>query len=81
LEPQGITHIVEPEGVADLGVEHRHHVAPGTEGAGLLNDRGLAGQLRDKVGWNEFDELPQDRSVPTARLLGFFVFHTLPNGR
>jgi hypothetical protein len=34
-QPQCVADIVEAERVTDLGVEHRHHVAPRLEGAGL----------------------------------------------
>jgi len=76
LESQGITHVVESKGVADLRIEHRHHVTPRAERAGLVRGAGLPGEFRDQVGWNQFDELPQHGSVPVARLLCFFFFFT-----
>ena len=47
LEPQGIAHVVEPERVADLRVEHRYHVTPGSERTGLLANSALTRKLRD----------------------------------
>ena len=75
LESQGITHVVESKGVADLRIEHRHHVTPRAERAGLVIDPGLPCEFRHQVGRNQFDELPQHGSVPTARLRWFFLFH------
>lgn len=81
LQTQRIAHVVEPESVTDLRVNHRHHMAPRAERAGLFGDAALLREFGDQVGRNEFDELPQDRSVAVARLLGFFFFSPLPSGR
>src|SRR5260221_12905570 len=40
-----------------------------------------AREFSHKIGWNQFDELPQHRSMATARLFRGFLFHTLPPGR
>ncbi len=75
LEAQRIAHVVEPEGMADLRVNHRDHVTPRREGPRLGIDPGLTRQFRREIGRNEFDDLPQDRKVGAARLFGFFLFH------
>ena len=80
-QPQGIADIVEAERMRQLGVEQRHDVAPRTEGARLPIHAVDTGQLWHQMRRNQFDQLPQHRSVPTARLFCVFVFHTLPSGR
>lgn len=73
-QPERVAHIVQPERVADLGEEHRHDVAPRREGAGLFVGTGLARELRHEISRNQFDELAQNRSLRTARLLWLFLF-------
>ena len=75
LEPQGIAHLVEAKGGADLRIEHRHHVTPRAERTGPVINPALAREFRDEIGRNQFDELTQNSRVPAPRLRWFFLFH------
>ena len=68
MEPQGVAPFVEPDGMADLRRDHRDHVAPRAEHAGLGRETSFAREFRDEVGRNQFDELAQYGGVPPARL-------------
>jgi len=59
VNPQGVAHIVESDGVGELGIEHGHNMAPGREAAAELVDTGLPGQLGDKALRNEIAKLAQ----------------------
>ena len=57
VEPEGVADIVEPDGVAELGIEHGDDMAPGREGAAEFIDAGVPGQLGDEVVGNEIAKL------------------------
>ncbi len=59
MQAQGIAHIVEPDAVGELRVDQRHHMTPGTEGAGPFFHSGLARQLGNQKLRNEVAYLPQ----------------------
>ena len=73
-QPQAVAHVVQTERVGQLRVEQRHHMAPRRERARLGVNAVLAGELRDEVGRNQFDELPQHRRLCPARLAEGFFF-------
>lgn len=71
VEAPGVADLVEPVRMADLRINHRGHVAPRAEGAGL----GVHGvevaracELRHEIGWNESDELTQHGRIASVRL-------------
>ena len=57
VEPEGVADIVEPDGVAELGIEHGDDMAPGREGAAEFIDAGVPGQLGNEVVGNEIAKL------------------------
>jgi hypothetical protein len=80
-QPQCVADIVEAERVTDLGVEHRHHVAPRLEGAGLPVGPGGPSQLGHQMWRDELAELPQHANVTAARASRFCFFHHPALGR
>ena len=72
MNAQGVANVVEPDGVGELREEQAHDMAPRREGARLLFDAMLAGELGHEVGRNEIAKLGEDGQ----RCLGWFVcFH------
>ncbi len=65
---QTVAHVVETDGVDQLGVEQRHHMAPVGKCAGQVTDASLASQWADEVGGNEIADLTQKRTI-SSRLV------------
>lgn len=81
MKLQGITHIVETNGVGQLGVEHCHDMTPSGKRPADLIHSGISRQRRHEVGWNEIAELAQNGEL-RRRWAGIFLFfHNLPHGR
>lgn len=79
---QGIAHVVEPDRVRQLRVEHRHDVAPGTESARFRVDAMLPGQFSDHVTGDKIAELGENRELASgwgcSSSVGFFHTRSLP---
>ena len=78
VQPQRIAHVVESQGVGQLGVEQADHMAPRPKRPGLGVYPGVPGQLRHEMSGNEIAELMQQRKI-AARWLE--VLHGRPCGR
>ena len=81
VQPQGVAHVIESQGVRQLCVEEADYVAPRTEGATLLLHCMLAGQLGYKVVGNKIAELTEERELSPRWLALSLIFHTPPCGR
>ena len=81
VQPQGVAHVIESQGVRQLRIEEADHVAPRTEGATLLLHRMLAGQLGYQVIGNKVAELAEKRELSSRWLALSLFFHALPCGR
>jgi len=79
MEPQRVTHVIETNGVCQLGVEHGNDMAPGRKCSAGLVHPSLSRQLRHEMRRNEIAELSQNAELG-CRWAGLF-FHTLPSGR
>ena len=71
-DAQGVADIVESEGVGELREEQAGHMAPRGEGAGLLINPVLAGELRDEMRGSELAELGEDGQLGMS---WFLIFH------
>ena len=67
---QVIAEVVETERVGQLRMDQSNHMAPGSERPTLLVHAVLARELRDLVGRDQFDNLPQDGHVTLGWLHG-----------
>jgi hypothetical protein len=74
VQPQGVTDIVEADGVGQLSKEHAHHVTPGTEGSRPRIHAGLARKFWDQMGWNQIAKLSQNREFGGG-WFGISFFH------
>src|SRR5689334_683012 len=74
VQPQGITDIVEADGVGQLRKEHADHVTPRTEGSRTGIHPGLARQFRHQMRGNEIAKLSQNRELRRG-WFGVSFFH------
>ena len=81
VQAQRITHVIETEGVSQLGVEQADDLAPGAESAGVIFDAGVAGQFGHQVWRNEIAKLTKNGEFADGWLVAGFLFHALPCGR
>src|SRR5438445_3496951 len=81
VQPQGIAHVVETQGVGELGVEQTHHMTPGAKGPRLDFHTGIARQLRHQMVGNQIAELVQEGEAAARWLVGCDFLHGLPCGR
>ena len=81
VQPQRIAHVVESQGVGQLGVEQADHMAPRPKRPGLGVYPGVPGQLRHEMSGNEIAELVQQRELAARWLVAGCFFHGLPCGR
>ena len=72
---------VQAQRVGELGVEQADDMTSRAEGAGLLFDTGLTGQLRHQVRRNEVAKLAQQRKLAGRWLVSSLIFHAPPCGR
>jgi hypothetical protein len=76
VQIQGITNVIEADGVSQLGEEQTNDVAPRKERAGLFVHPGFPRQSRNQMGGNPFAKLGENRDFRTAWLsFGFVFFH------
>jgi hypothetical protein len=71
MKPQRVTHIIQTNGVGQLCVEHRHHMAPSRKRSAGFVHPGLPRQPRHKMGRNELAELAQNAEL-RCRWAGLF---------
>jgi hypothetical protein len=81
VQAQRITHIVEPDGVSQLRVEHRHDMTPRRKCSASTGNAGLSRQIWHEMGRNEVAELAKNAEIGFRWAGMNFVFHTLPHGR
>ena len=81
VQAQRITHIVEPDGVSQLRVEHRHNMTPCRKCSASTGNAGLSRQIWHEMGRNEVAELAKNAEIGSRWAGMVFVFHTLPHGR
>jgi hypothetical protein len=74
VQAQRIAHIIEADGVRELGVDQAHQMAPWAEGAGLPVHAGFTCQLWNQIGRDEIAELPQYGKWTAARTRGSLFF-------
>jgi len=74
LQAQPVAHVVEADGMGQLGEEHRRHMAPGAEAAGLLLDPRLPRQAVERSQRNVVEKLLEDDHI-AAGWRSAFVFH------
>ena len=75
VQAQGITDVVEPDGVGQLRVEQRDDVAPRRERAGFLIDPRRAGQLGDEEDRDVVADLAEDRILVRRWRRGSWFIH------
>jgi hypothetical protein len=63
VQAQGVTDIIEADGVGQLRKEHADHVTPGTEGSCLGIHPRLACKFRHQMRRNEIAKLSQNREL------------------
>lgn len=81
VQAQGVTDIVEAEGVRELGEDQTHDMTPRTEAAGLVGDAGVPGQLGHEVRRNQMAELAQEGETAARWLAERLVVHPRPCDR
>ena len=81
MQPQGITDIVEPDGMGQLGIEQAHDMTPGRKRAGTLNHASIPRQLGHQMRRNKIAELVQEREAAARWLVRCGFIHPLPCGR
>jgi hypothetical protein len=81
VKPQRVAQGVQTQRAADLGVQHRHRVAPATERSFFQIDARLSRELRPLVICNKLAYLSQHRKLLLVRPCRVCIFHTLPSGR
>jgi len=81
VQAQRITHIIEAQGVRELGVEQADHMTPRTKRARPSVHPGVSRQLWHKVIGNQVAELPQERKAAARWLADRLFFHPRPCGR
>lgn len=81
VQTQGVTHIIEPQSVRQLGVEQADDLAPRTERAGVVFDAGVACQFGNQVRWNQVAKLAENGELTGGWLVAGFLFHALPCGK
>ena len=69
LQTQPVAHIVEADGVGELGEEHRREMAQDAEGAGLGLHARLAGVAVDHSARNEVENLLEDDHIGCGLVL------------
>lgn len=79
LETQPVAHVVESDGVGELGEEHRGEMAADAEVAGLGFGSRLPRVLTDEPARNEVEQLLEDGNIGSG--WRFFVHTPLPSGR
>ena len=77
----GVTDVIEPEAVGELGIKQTDDVTPRTKGAGLIFHAGLACQSRHQMRRNEVAKLAQQREFAGGWLVSCLIFHALPCGK
>ena len=76
VEAKGIAEIVEADGVNQLGIDEGDDMTPGGEGPRLFIDPGVLGQGGNEEGWNEIEELAENRQIRGRwRWSRFWFFH------
>jgi len=60
---QGVTHIVQANGVRKLREQQTHHMAPRREGAALALHTMLAGEFGNQIFWNEIAQRMEHREA------------------
>ena len=81
VQTQGVTDIIEAEGVGELGVEQTHDMAPRREAAGFFFDAGVPRQFGYEVSRNQIAELAQECEAAAGWLAELWFFHSRPCGR
>jgi len=81
VQPQGITDIVEADGVGQLGIEQAHDMAPRRERPGAFDDPSIPRQFGHQVCRNKIAELMQEREAAARWLVRCGFIHPLPCGR
>jgi hypothetical protein len=81
VQVQGVTHVIEAQGMGQLGVEQADDLTPRTERAGVVFDAGVARQFGHQVRRNEIAKLAQNRELAGGWLVVGFLFHALPCGK
>ena len=81
VQTQGVTHVIEPQSVCQLGVEQANDLAPRTERAGVVFDAGVARQFGNQVRRNQVAKLTQNGELAAGWLVAGFLFHALPCGK
>ena len=81
MQVQRIRHIVETQGMGQLGIEQTHDVTPRTKRPRLGVHPGGSGQLRHQMVGNQIAELPQECETTARWLVGCGFMHGLPCGR
>src|SRR5689334_14307158 len=74
VQPQGITDIIEADGVGQLRKEHADHVTPRTEGSRPGIHPGLARQFRHQMRGNQIAKLSENREL-RGGWFGVSFFH------
>ena len=62
-QPQGVTDIIEANGMGQLGKEHADHMTPRAEGSRQGIHPGRARKFWDQMGWNQIAKLSQNREL------------------
>ena len=76
VEAKGIAEIVEADGVNQLGIDEGDDMTPGGKGPRLFIDPGVLGQGGNEEGWNEIEELAENRQIRGRwRWSRFWFFH------
>jgi hypothetical protein len=80
VQPQRVTHVIETQGVRQLGVEQADDLAPRAERAGMVLDAGVARQFGDQMRRNQVAKLAENGEL-AGRWLVDLIFHALPCGK
>jgi hypothetical protein len=81
MQPQGITHIIESDGMGQLGIEQTHDMTPGCERASAFGNPCIPRQFGHQVCRNKIAELMQEREAAARWLVRCGFNHSLPCGR
>ena len=73
MQPQGVTHVVEAQGVGQLGVEQADDLTPRAEGAGVVFDASVARQFGHQMWRNEVAKLTENGEFSGVGLDGVFL--------
>jgi len=76
MQPQGVTDVIEAQGVGQLRKKQTDHMAPRTKRAGLIFNTRFSRQLRNQMVRNPFAKLCENRDFRLAWLRsGLLFFH------